>query len=138
MANTFVGIDVAQHQSDLAVRGAEDIDGLPRDQESLEPLSDRLTALAPDRIVMEATSGLEVIWPPPCRMSACPWSWSVYVRPGPSGMDEAVGPTRGRKCRRGTTPGVQLPYAPALNPMDRFFQELRRALAGRVYASLVG
>ena len=61
MANTFVGIDVAQHQSDLAVRGAEDIDGLPHDQESLEPLSDRLTALAPDRIVMEATSGLEVI-----------------------------------------------------------------------------
>lgn len=33
---------------------------------------------------------------------------------------------------------VQTPYAPALNPVERFFQELRRALAGRVYASLVG
>ena len=61
MANTYVGIDVFQHQIDLAVRGAEDVDGLPHDQESLETLSDRLTALAPDRIVMEATGGLEVL-----------------------------------------------------------------------------
>jgi len=32
---------------------------------------------------------------------------------------------------------VQPPDAPALNPMERFFQEWRCALAGRVYASLV-
>ncbi|MYD91814.1 MAG: IS110 family transposase [Caldilineaceae bacterium SB0662_bin_9] len=61
MANTHVGIDVSQHQIDLAVQGAEDGDGLPHDQESLETLSDRLTALAPDGIVMEATGGLEVL-----------------------------------------------------------------------------
>ena len=61
MANTHVGIDVSQHQIDLAVRDAEDVNGLPHDQESLETLSDRLTAPAPDLIVMEATSGLEVL-----------------------------------------------------------------------------
>ena len=28
---------------------------------------------------------------------------------------------------------VQPPYAPELNPVDRFFQELRQALGDRVY-----
>lgn len=59
MANTHVGIDVAKHQLDLAVWGAQDVDGLPHDQEGIEALRDRLTALAPDRIVMEATGGRE-------------------------------------------------------------------------------
>ena len=31
---------------------------------------------------------------------------------------------------------VQPPYAPELNPVERFFQELRRALEGRVYPTL--
>ena len=51
---------MCKHQLDVAVWGAADVDGLPHDQESIEALHDRLTALAPDRIVMEATGGLEV------------------------------------------------------------------------------
>ena len=31
---------------------------------------------------------------------------------------------------------VQPPYAPELNPVERFFRELRRALEGRVYPTL--
>ena len=31
---------------------------------------------------------------------------------------------------------VQPPYAPELNPVERFFQELRRALGDRVYPTL--
>ncbi|MXZ26484.1 MAG: hypothetical protein F4Y80_16820 [Caldilineaceae bacterium SB0665_bin_21] len=31
---------------------------------------------------------------------------------------------------------VQPPYAPELNPVERFFRELRRALEGRVYPAL--
>ncbi len=31
---------------------------------------------------------------------------------------------------------VQPPYAPELNPVERFFQELRQALEGRVYPDL--
>ena len=31
---------------------------------------------------------------------------------------------------------VQPPYAPELNPVERFFRELRRAIEGRVYPDL--
>ena len=60
MAQTHVGIDIAKHHLDLAVWGAEDVDRLPHDQEGIEALRHRLTALAPDRIVVEATGGREV------------------------------------------------------------------------------
>ena len=33
---------------------------------------------------------------------------------------------------------VQPPYAPELNPVERFFQELRRALEGRVHSDPAG
>ena len=32
--------------------------------------------------------------------------------------------------------GVQPPYAPELNPVERFVQELRRAIKGRVHPTL--
>ena len=60
MANTHVGINVSKHQLDWAVWGAADVDLIPYDQENIEALRDRLTARAPDRIVREATGGLEV------------------------------------------------------------------------------
>ena len=31
---------------------------------------------------------------------------------------------------------VQPPYAPELNPVERFFRELRRAIEGKVYPTL--
>ena len=31
---------------------------------------------------------------------------------------------------------VQPPYAPELNPIERFFRELRRAIEGKVYPTL--
>ncbi len=61
MAQTHVGIDVAKHHLDLAVRGAAHGDHLPHDQEGIEALCHRLTALAPNRIVVEATGGREVL-----------------------------------------------------------------------------
>ncbi len=62
-AQTHVGIDVAKHHLALAVWGAEDIDRLPHDQESIEARCHRVTALAPDRIVVEATALQAVGWP---------------------------------------------------------------------------
>ena len=50
----------AQHHLDLAIRGAEDCDRLPHNQEGIEALCHRLTGLAPDRIVVKATGGREV------------------------------------------------------------------------------
>ncbi len=58
MAHTHVGMDVAKHLLDRTIRDAADSDGL-HDQESSEALRDRLTVLAPDRIVRAATGSLE-------------------------------------------------------------------------------
>ena len=60
MANTDVGIDLSKHPLDWAVWGAADVDLILHDQENIEALRERLTTLAPDRIVMAATGGLEV------------------------------------------------------------------------------
>ena len=38
MANTYVGIDVSQHQIDLAGRGAEEVDGLPVSRTYANPI----------------------------------------------------------------------------------------------------
>ena len=44
------------------------------------------------------------------------------------------GPPRGEEMQAVDAPRVgQPPYAPALNPVARFFWELRRALEGRMY-----
>ena len=49
-----------RHRSlDLAIWGAEDYDRLPHNQEGIEALCHRLTVLAPNRIVVEATGGRE-------------------------------------------------------------------------------
>ncbi|MDE0671793.1 MAG: hypothetical protein OXH72_08635 [Caldilineaceae bacterium] len=51
--------------------------------------------------------------------------------------DRAVGHPGAEMQAWDRTRVVQTPYAPALNPVKRFFQELYRALEGRMYASLV-
>ena len=78
MARTHVGIDVSKHQLDLAIRGrpAED-NRLANDPQGIEALCQRLTRLAPERIVVEATGGWErppgTIWGSRC----CGPCWSA-------------------------------------------------------------
>ena len=61
MTNTYVGIDIAKHQLDLAVWGCpQEDDRLANDRQGIETVCQRLCDLAPDLIVMEATGGLEV------------------------------------------------------------------------------
>ena len=61
MAQTHVGIDVSKRQLDVAIRGRpEEDDCLAHDAQGIEALCQRLTLLAPDRIVVEATGGLEL------------------------------------------------------------------------------
>ena len=61
MAQTHVGIDVSKRQLDVAIRGRpEEDDRLAHDAQGIEALCQRLTRLAPDRIVVEATGGLEL------------------------------------------------------------------------------
>jgi transposase len=56
----FIGIDVAKAQLDIAVRPTGEGWSVPRVDEMIEQLTERLLALQPALIVLEATGGLEV------------------------------------------------------------------------------
>jgi len=55
----FVGIDVAKAQLDIALRPSGERWAVPNDASGVAPLVDRLQALHPTLIVLEATGGLE-------------------------------------------------------------------------------
>jgi transposase len=59
-APTFVGIDVAKDRLDVHLRPAGEAFALSRDGAGLEALVERLAALAPALVVLEATGGFEV------------------------------------------------------------------------------
>jgi transposase len=58
---TFVGIDVARDRLDVHLRPADQACALSRDGAGLEALVERLMALAPTLVVVEATGGFEVV-----------------------------------------------------------------------------
>src|ERR1700674_215772 len=55
----FIGIDVAKAQLDVALRPSGERWAVPNDASGVAPLVDRLQALHPTLIVLEATGGLE-------------------------------------------------------------------------------
>jgi len=55
----FVGMDVAKAQLDIALRPTGERWAVPNDASGIAPLVDRLQALHPTLIVLEATGGLE-------------------------------------------------------------------------------
>lgn len=59
MERIFVGIDVAKDRLDVHVRPAGETFTVARDGEGLTHLTERLTALAPALVVLEATGGFE-------------------------------------------------------------------------------
>jgi transposase len=61
MEQIFVGIDVAKDRLDVHVRPSGTIFDAPRDGEGIANLVDRLRALGPALIVMEATGGFEAV-----------------------------------------------------------------------------
>lgn len=56
----FVGIDVSKEQLDWAVHGSADGGRVAHDEAGLDALAERLRALKPERVVLEATGGLEM------------------------------------------------------------------------------
>src|SRR4029450_301051 len=58
-APCFVGIDVAKAQLDIALRPTGERWAVSNDASGIAPLVDRLQALQPTLIVLEATGGLE-------------------------------------------------------------------------------
>jgi transposase len=59
-APTFVGIDVAKHGLDIHSRPSGESSTFGHDDESVAALVERLVAVAPALVVLEATGGLEV------------------------------------------------------------------------------
>jgi transposase len=58
---TFVGIDVAKHSLDIHLRPQAEVWTIAYDSAQLPALVERLQALAPERIIIEATGGLETL-----------------------------------------------------------------------------
>ena len=56
----FVGIDVAKHRLDVHVRPSGESFAVPYDEDGVTTLVDRLVALAPELVVLEATGGMEI------------------------------------------------------------------------------
>ena len=59
-APTFVGIDVSKHRLDIHLRPSGEGFTIDHDEEQVAALVERLAALAPTLVVLEATGGLEV------------------------------------------------------------------------------
>ena len=57
----FVGIDVAKAELVIHARPSHDHWSVPNDESSIEQLVVRLTAMAPMRVVLEATGGYELL-----------------------------------------------------------------------------
>lgn len=60
MEQTFIGIDVSKERLDVHLRPSGEAFAVGRDGESLAALIDRLAALGPALVVLEATGGFEV------------------------------------------------------------------------------
>src|SRR3954454_17093738 len=59
-ASVFVGIDVAKHRLEVHLRPSGESFTITYGEEEVAALVERLVALAPTLIVLEATGGLEV------------------------------------------------------------------------------
>ena len=59
---TYVGIDVAKAQLDVAVRPSGDRWEVAHDEAGVRQLVSRLKALEPVTVLLEASGGLELVW----------------------------------------------------------------------------
>lgn len=56
----WVGVDIAKARIDVALRPMDEVFSISNDEGSLKELANRLTTLKPERVVLEASGGLEV------------------------------------------------------------------------------
>src|SRR4051794_41914125 len=92
-APTFVGIDVSKRRLDIHSRPSGESFTIDYDEQGVAALVDRLAALAPTLVVLEATGGLEV------RLAAALAAAGLPVA--------GVNPRRGRAFPRATGPPAQ-------------------------------
>jgi transposase len=73
--DVFVGIDVSKVQLDVALRPTDDRWPVSNDEPGIAILVERLRAIQPALIVLEATGGWRFPWWGPWPRLVCPWSW---------------------------------------------------------------
>jgi len=79
-ALVFVGIDVAQSTLDVAVRPTGEVWQVANDEIAFGDLVNRLRALNPTLIVLEATGRMHVPVVGALAAAACRWSRSIHAR----------------------------------------------------------
>src|SRR4051794_41362672 len=101
-APTFVGIDVSKHRLDIHSRPSGESFTIGHDDEGVAALVERLAALAPTLVVLEATGGMEG------RPAAAPAAVGLAVA--------IVNPPQARAFARPTRPPAETdpPDAPAI------------------------
>ena len=77
---TYVGIDVAKAQVDVAIRPADDRWRVSHDEAGIRQLVSRLKTLEPVMALLEASGGLELPLVPPWQPRRCRWSSSTRAR----------------------------------------------------------
>src|SRR5690349_16246663 len=137
-APTFVGIDVAKRRLDIHARPSGESFTIDHDEEGVAALVERLAALAPTLVVLEATGGLEV------RLAAAlaaaglpvavvnPRRVRAFARPAgwrrPTGSTRRRSPASPRRCgrRRGPCrtrpPAAWAPWWRAAASCSRFLR----------------
>src|SRR4051812_49968756 len=104
-APTFVGIDVSKRRLDVHSRPSGESFTIDHDDDGVAALVDRLAALAPTLVVLEATGGLEV------RLAA---ALAAAGLPG-----AGVQPRPGRALARAPRPPAEThpPHPPTIAPL---------------------
>ena len=72
-SETYVGIDVAKAQLDVAILPTGESWQVPADPQGITQLQERLQELAPTLIILEATGGLELPLVGTWVRQACRW-----------------------------------------------------------------
>jgi transposase len=116
-APAFVGIDVAKHSLDVHLRPSGERFTIDHDERGVAALVERLAALAPALVVLEATGGMEVR--PAAALATAglpvavvnPRQVRAFARAtGPAGQDRPAGRGDDRPLRRGrAAAGAPLP-----------------------------
>ena len=123
---TYVGIDVAKAQVDVAVRPTDDRWEVPNDDAGIRQLMSRLKALEPTLVLLEASGGLEL---PLVAVLAAEAAPVVVVNPPPSaglrqshreaGQDRRSGCSGSGALRR-SGPTSRAPPAGRRGPVPQF------------------
>jgi transposase len=99
MEGIYVGVDVSKDRLDVHVLPEGQAFAVARDGKGLDELVERLMALCPERIAVEATGGFERVVAAALVGAAFRWWWSTPLRCATSPRRSASAPRPTRSTR---------------------------------------